>query len=295
MRPEREPPARASDPGPWVNPELLRGPERHDAFGFDSEYYDKWIALARRYRAWLQVDVSGLAHIPVDGPALLVCNHAGLRIYDMMCLQAALRLDHPALRTLRALGHVGIEKVPVWGRVMLQYAGTVLGHHRNAEYLLSRGELVAVSPEGGHSTDKSFRERDRVCRPERWGDGWLRLALGADVPVIPVAFSGFETAVPTIYRSRRLGRFWGMHDGRLPLAPQSVLTLGHPALSWTMPFPIKCMIDIGPPVDLEALSRDPIQTEADLRNLSLQFRDLLDRQVSELAIRRRRRRRRFGR
>lgn len=277
-----------------ICPDVLAVRERYEAFGFHMGYYDRWVRLARRYHSWLRVETSGLENIPSEGPALLVCNHAGLRIYDMMCFQAALRLDHAAKRTVRGLGHVGTEKIPVWGRILHQYAGMVLGHHRNAEYLLDRGELVGVTPEGGHSTAKRFSERDQVCGPDHWGSGWLKLALRSGAPVILVASSGFESAVPTIRLSRILGRFWGMDDGVFPIAPQSLPTLFHPALAWTMPFPVKCMIDISPPVDLAAIASGPILTDADLRELSLRIRSVLNQRVTELSVRRRRSRRRVA-
>ncbi|WP_245353213.1 1-acyl-sn-glycerol-3-phosphate acyltransferase [Pseudonocardia parietis] len=222
------------------------------------------MSIASLYYRWLQVRTAGLSNVPSDGAAILVGNHAGLRVYDFFSLQVALRRFHPARRWVRAPLHIGTEKALFFGHLMIQYAGGVVGHRRNARYLLDKGELVMTYPEGGNSTGKRFRDRDVLCDLQHFGSGWARLALEADVPVIPVGSSGFESAVPTLFRSTTLGRYWGMDNDLYPVSPQSFLTATMPTLAWTLPFPTRCALSFGEPLDIKSLvgDADPKTEEA---------------------------------
>ncbi|HWO47536.1 MAG TPA: hypothetical protein VNM41_05690, partial [Solirubrobacterales bacterium] len=161
-------------------------------------------------------------------------------------------------------------------------------HPRNADHLLRRGELAVVYPEGSWSTAKAFSERNRLCPEEHWGNSFVRTALRNEVPVIPVVAHGFESAVPTLWRSRLLGRFWGLRIGVQPVYPQTFLTFGHPQASGLLPFPVRCRLSIGRPIDLRELAPPGgVAEDGDIRRISLAVRALVARRLEEISARRR--------
>jgi 1-acyl-sn-glycerol-3-phosphate acyltransferase len=274
-------------PGSAVEP-CLETPEYFDAFGFDPKWHERWMRICRFYFRWLRVRVDGLENVPAEGPALFVGNHAGARMHEVNSLQYAVRRLHPAARIVRPLVAWQMGKFMVAGHFTFQYAGAVVEHPRNADYLLQRGEMALVYPEGSWSTAKSFGERNQLCAAEHWGNNFVRTALRNQVPVIPVAAHGFESAIPTLWRSRLLGRLWGLRIGVQPVYPQTFLTFGHPQASGLLPFPVRCRLSIGRPLDLRDLApAGGVASEADVREVSLAVRSVLQQRLEEMAAPRR--------
>lgn len=277
----------------------LAAAERFDAFGFDPDYYDRGMRLAGAYFKWLRVRVDGLHNVPSEGPALLVGNHAGHRCHDALALQYAIRHDHPMKRAVRPLIDRNIGKVPIWGTIATEYAGSVIGHPRNADYLFESGQLALSYPEGTYAVIKRFRDRRQVCAAEQWGCGFVTTALRNDVPVVPIVTHGFEAAIPTLWRSRRLGRFWGTRRGLFPVSPQGMLTGTLPILTVAMPFPVRCRISILPPVDLRDLApAGDLEGEAEVHLIGLRVREMIQARLDEIVAERplwRQRRRRSTR
>lgn len=267
---------------------LLETPEYFDAFGFHHDLHERWMRVCRFYFKWLRVKVEGLENIPAEGPALFVGSHAGARMHEINSFLYAARHLHPAGRIVRPLASWKIGRSMVGGHLTFNYAGAVVEHPRNADYLLQRGELVAVYPEGSWSTVKVFRDRNRLCAPEYWGNSFVRTALRNQVPVIPVAAHGFEAAIPTLWRSRLLARFWKLRIGLQPVYPQTLLALGHPQAGCFFPFPVRCRLSIGQPIDLNDLAPPGgIRSPEDIRKVSLVVRAVLQQQLEELSARRR--------
>lgn len=238
-----------------VTPPLRTARELPPGLRLDERRHGRWLRVCRAYARWLRVRTTGLEHVPADGPVLLVGNHAGLRSLDHLALQAA--VTGATGRPVRGLAHRSVAGTPLLQAAHVGYAGAVIGDRDAAGSLLDAGELVAVYPEGGRSTDKPFRDRDRVLPRPAWSDGWVRVALDHGATIVPVGFSGFEATVPTVGRSRLLGRLWGL-DGAYPVSPQSLVTGTVPFLASTVPFPVRCGIAVGEPVDpLRELGRAP--------------------------------------
>lgn len=259
-----------------------------DAFGLDRRYYDRWIRVAGSYFHWLRVSVDGLDNLPASGGGILVGNHAGHRWHDSSALQYAARELHPARRVIRPLIFNGLAKFLVAGHVITQYAGSVVAHPRNVDYLIDRGELVLVYPEGTDATLKPYRERNRPCPVDRWGSGFVRAALRTRAPVYPVVAYGFESSVPTLWLSRRLGRLWKMPGGRFPVSPQALVTLTVPMNAGAFPLPVRCHLSILPPIEVVDLfgSAAPWR-EDEVRHAVRVVWDAIDIRLARLRQRRR--------
>ena len=143
-----------------------------------------------RFIAWLLVKAvyrlrtSGLAHIPHEGAALLVCNHVSFA--DAVIIMGAsprpirFVMDHRIFRTpllgfiFRHCGAIPIASAKE-DPVMLEAAFAEVGR------ALENGDLVGVFPEG-HLT------RDGELQPFR--PGISRILAANPVPVVPMALSG---------------------------------------------------------------------------------------------------------
>src|ERR671927_592672 len=89
-------------------------------------------------------------------------------------------------------------------------------------------------PEGVRGLNKPFRERYRL---KEFGSGFLRLALEADAPIVPVGIVGAEEQSPAIANLPTLARLLGMPA--LPLTATGVVPL---------PLPTRYHIHFGEPM-----------------------------------------------
>ena len=76
-----------------------------DEFGFDRHLNEAiFLPLLRGlFKHWFRVEVSGIEHLPAEGAALVVANHAGVLPFDGLMASVAVHDEHPAKRDLRLL------------------------------------------------------------------------------------------------------------------------------------------------------------------------------------------------
>ena len=211
-----------------------------DAFGRDPEFEAATMkTFELLYRRYFRVQVRGIENVPSNGAALLVANHSGALPWDAAMLKCALWLDHPAHRSLRPLSENLVFHFPFLG-VFLNRMGAVRACQENAEALLQAGEAVAVFPEGVKGLGKPLKKRYQLARFGR--GGFVKLAMRARTPIIPVAIVGAEETHPVIARIVRPVQGLGLPY--LPVTPTFPL-LGPLGL---VPLPTKWTIEFGEPV-----------------------------------------------
>jgi 1-acyl-sn-glycerol-3-phosphate acyltransferase len=160
------------------------------------------------YRYWFRVEVEGIDNVPSDGGALLVSNHSGALPPDAPMIMQALRTEHPARRPLYMLGEDWFKGYPGVG-MLTNKLGLVPAHPANAQRLLhDEGRLVLVFPEGQKGTRKLYWQRYRLRRFGR--GGFVKTALRAGVPIIPIAVIGAEEAMPIFAHVPLLQRLTGL-------------------------------------------------------------------------------------
>ena len=144
------------------------------------EYLLRFVAFVLT-RCIYRFKVRGDHHIPVSGPAILVCNHVSF--IDAVLLMAA------SPRPIRFLMDHQIFKIPVLGWMFRLAKAIPIAPQREdpvvyerafneARAVLADDELVGIFPEGGITKDGSLGE---------FKGGVMKLLEGRAVPVVPMA------------------------------------------------------------------------------------------------------------
>jgi 1-acyl-sn-glycerol-3-phosphate acyltransferase len=160
------------------------------------------------YRYWFRVEVEGVEHVPAEGGALLVSNHSGALPPDGPMIMQAIRHEHPVPRPVYMLGENWFKGYPGAG-LLANKIGLVGAHPANAQRLLGdEGRLALVFPEGQKGSRKLYWQRYRLRRFGR--GGFVRTAIRAGVPIVPVALIGAEEAMPIFAHVPLLQRLTGL-------------------------------------------------------------------------------------
>jgi 1-acyl-sn-glycerol-3-phosphate acyltransferase len=221
----------------------ITGDYEIDEFGFDPDLTEHAILPAFRplYERWFRTEVSGSAHLPKTGGALLVANHAGaIWALDGVMTAVAVHDSTPGRRFLRMLGADLVFTTPALGP-LARKGGSTLACNPDAERLLAAGELVGVWPEGFKGIGKPFAERYKLQRFGR--GGFVTAALRTSAPIVPVSIIGSEEIHPMIADAKPLARLLG-----LPYFPVT------PTFPWLgplglIPLPSKWHIEFGEPIE----------------------------------------------
>ncbi len=213
----------------------------YDPFGFHVESARRsfW-PTALLYRYYFRAEVHDIDRVP-EGRVLLICNHAGQLPFDGAMLGAAMLLDAEPPRICRAMGEYWIPQLPFVSEAAAR-SGALVGTPENCVAMLEQGEVVMVFPEGVRGMNKTYSERYRL---QRFGLGFMRLALETDTPIVPVALVGSEEQNPGLLQLPALGRALGM--------PSFPITVGFPWLGplGILPLPVKYRFYFGEPMRFE--------------------------------------------
>jgi 1-acyl-sn-glycerol-3-phosphate acyltransferase len=209
------------------------------------------------------------------GRVLLIGNHAGNTFaYDGAMLGMAMFLEADPPRVVRGMAEYYLPQIPFFSTLMHRM-GSVVGTPENCVQLLENGEAIMVFPEGERGFVKPWRKRYQL---QRFGLGFLRLALETGTPIVPVGIVGAEEQSPAIARLEWLGRLVG--------APAAPITLTFPwlGLAGFLPLPVKFRLRFGAPLHFEG---DPNDDDASIEKKVEQVKDAIRGLIQEgLAARR---------
>jgi 1-acyl-sn-glycerol-3-phosphate acyltransferase len=156
--------------------------------------------------------VSGVHHVPLEGPGILAFNHVSVLDGPCIAVETAWRRR----RATRFLVAAELFRVPVSGWFLRWYRQIPIrrgqgdaGALDEAIATIRRGALAGIAPEGAVNPDPEHLQRVR--------SGIARLALPTSAPVIPVGIWGTHQRWP---RGRRN---WGP-----PLRPRLGIVFGEP-------------------------------------------------------------------
>ena len=209
--------------------------------------------------AWFRPDIRELGRIPARGPVLLVGNHSGGNVApDTLAFTLAFYRRFGVTRPFYQLAHHLVMKAP-WLSVLRKY-GTVEASWENAQAAFDLGAAVLVYPGGDWEAHRPSWHGHRVEFAGR--EGFVRLALAAGVPIVPVVSIGGQETALFITRGERIARTLRLDRRfRLKVVPISLALpwgvdvgdiFGHIAL------PAKITIQVLEPIDLrERFGHDP--------------------------------------
>ncbi len=181
------------------------------------------------YRHYFRVVTVGIQNIP-PGRCLLVGNHSGQVPVDGMLIATAALLELEPPRLIRGMVERWAPSLPFVG-TFFSRCGQVTGDIHNAKSLLENDECVMVFPEGTGGSGKTIFERYEL---QRFGTGFVRLAMETDTPIVPVGVVGCEEMLPSLSRLSPLARALGipyipvLATGPLPLPTKVTLRFGTP-------------------------------------------------------------------
>jgi len=211
-----------------------------DPFGYDPDYALSAMApLVWLYKHYFRVEAKGLEQVPA-GRVLLIANHSGQIPLDGAMIGVSLLVDAKPPRAIRSMVDKWVPSLPFISTVFARM-GQVVGTQENCRRLLESDEAILVFPEGVKAITKPFRERYRL---QRFGLGFMRLALETRSPIVPVSVVGAEEQAPALVDVKPVAKALGFPA--FPLTPWGL----------PLPLPTKYHLTFGAPLVFEGRADD---------------------------------------
>lgn len=239
-----------------------------DDWGLDPETLKAAVAALKWfYSEYFRVETVNIGRVP-EGRALLVGNHGGQIPIDAICVLMSLLLEANPPRIGRGMVERWVPTLPFISSFFMR-VGQIVGDQENCRELLKRNECVLVFPEGVRGSGKTI---DKKYQLQRFGTGFMRLALETQAPIVPVAVIGCEEAYPGVLEFKGLAKALGLPY--LPITPFFPLF----GAFGMIPLPTKVWIRYGEPLHFSA-SADA--SEAEIEALVQQVRVALQREIDQ--------------
>jgi len=138
------------------------------------------------FKLFSRLQVEGIEHLPVNGAYILASNH--LSYLDVLILTAAVKND------FYVIAKSELFKKPVSRFIAFRLKGIPVNRigfchqtFRIAVKILQQNGIIAIFPEGHVSPDGTMK---------RFKFGAVKLAIEANVPIVPVAIIGSNYVLP---------------------------------------------------------------------------------------------------
>ncbi|WP_096286118.1 lysophospholipid acyltransferase family protein [Mycobacterium ahvazicum] len=209
---------------------------------------------------WFRMEIDGWENIP-EPPALLVGIHSGAPfVWDAWTVGLQWWRRFGPDRTLHGTAHDALMAIPLFGRYF-RSMGVLPAAPDAIATALAEGRDVALWPGGEVDSLRPWAERDRANLAGR--TGFVKMAIRAGVPIVPIATVGGADAMPVLIRGDGLSKALRLDRLlRLKVFPLAVsLPWGiAPAALPQLPLPAKIRTRFMPAVELD---HDPARAEDD--------------------------------
>jgi len=233
---------------------------------------------------WFRGEVRGMDRIREEGPLLLVGNHSGGNITpDTIVFTLAFNTYFGVERPFYQLAHNLVLTSPV-GPYLRKF-GTVAASPENARKALDSDAAVLVYPGGDWEVNRPTWEANKIDFAGR--KGFIKLALNANVPIVPVvSVGGQETAVflthgQRLARTLRLDKLFRLKTLPVNLSLPWIVNVGD--FFGHLPLPAKITVQVMEPIDL----RERYGSDPDIDDVYEDVTRLMQDQLTELAAERR--------
>jgi 1-acyl-sn-glycerol-3-phosphate acyltransferase len=209
---------------------------------------------------WFRMEIDGWENLP-KSPVLLVGIHSGAPfVWDAWTIGVQWWRRFGQERPLHGTAHDALMAIPVIGRYF-RAMGVLPAAPDSIATALAEGRDVAVWPGGEVDSLRPWRERDRANLAGR--KGFVKMAIRAGVPMVPVATVGGADAMPVLMRGDQLSKALKLDKIlRLKVFPLAIsLPWGiAPAALPQFPLPAKIRTRFMPAVEVDA---DPDRADDD--------------------------------
>jgi 1-acyl-sn-glycerol-3-phosphate acyltransferase len=235
---------------------------------------------------WFRMEIEGWENLP-EPPALLIGIHSGAPfVWDAWTVGIQWWRRFGDERTLHGTAHDALMAAPGIG-TYFRRMGVLPAAPDSISAALAEGHDVALWPGGEVDSLRPWVKRDEAILAGR--RGFVRMAIRAGVPIVPISTVGGPDAMPVLFSGRRLSRLLQLDRlARLkafPIAVSAPWGIG-PALLPEIPFPTKIRTAFQAPI---VLSKDP-QKADDERYVTRKYEEVqgsIQRGMDALARRRR--------
>ena len=254
-----------------------------DISRFDPAFTEQILAKVGGAINWyFRAEVRGIRSMPAGG-ALVVSNHSGgMFTPDLLVFASAFYDAFGYDRAVYTLAHdtVYIGPFADW----LPKLGVIHATRENAALALSEGGVVLVFPGGDYDAYRPTSEGNAIDFNGRCG--YVRSALAAGVPIVPMVSIGAQESQLFLTRGRGLAKKLGLDNRlRMDILPLSV---GFPfgvsvLMPPNLPLPTKIVTKVLDPVDITGVfGKDP-----DVEEVDAHIRALMQEALDRLAKQRR--------
>lgn len=235
----------------------------YDPWGYNENTFKLGLGVVRwLYEKYFRVTATGLENVPKDGRLLLIANHSGQLPMDGVMIGYAIATNPHGPRAPRAMIERFIPTVPYIGNLLNGF-GAVIGDPLNCTKMLEQDEAIIVFPEGVRGSGKLYRQRYQL---QRFGNGFMHLAMHHDTPIVPVGVVGCEETMPSLANITPLAKMLG-----LPYFPVSPL----------LPLPARVYLNFGEPMVFKGKAENEEQVTARVEQVKDAVRGLIDQGLKQ--------------
>lgn len=253
---------------PEIEDAIARMPKPVGSFGYDAWGYNedtakiglgliKWL-----YDKYFRVTAHGLEHLPAQGRVLVIANHSGQLPMDGLLIGYAMATNPHGPRAPRAMVERFFPTVPWLGRA-LTGIGAVIGDPLNCTKMLEQDEAVIVFPEGVRGSGKLYKQRYQL---QRFGNGFLHMAMSCHAPIVPVGVVGCEETMPSLANLSPLAKLLG-----IPYVPLGPL----------LPLPARVYLNFGEPIRFDSAPCSEAEVTDRVEQVKDAIRALIQRGLAE--------------
>lgn len=235
----------------------------YDPWGYNNVTARYGLSLAKPiYEKYFRAEASGVDNIPAEGPVLIVGNHSGQLPIDGLLVGYALASREKNPRFPRAMIERFFPTVP-WLGNLLNEVGGALGDPVNCARMLANKEAIIVFPEGVRGSGKLYRDRYKL---QRFGTGFMHLAMKYKAAVVPVGVVGCEESIPAIANIKPLAKVLG-----LPYVPVALPVV----------LPSKVHLNFGPPMYFTGTDTSEARIEEQTEEVKAEINRLIAKGLQE--------------
>src|SRR5215216_811735 len=200
---------------------------------------------------WFRMEIEGFEKLP-EPPALLIGIHSGAPfVWDAWTVGIQWWRHFGEERRLHGTAHDALMAAPGIGDYFRKM-GVLPAAPDSIAGALAAGRDVALWPGGEIDSLRPWTERDKAVLAGR--TGFIRMAIQAGVPIVPIATVGGPDSMPVLLSGKRLARALQLDKlarvKMFPIAAQAPWGLS-PAVLPELPLPTKIRTAFQDPVRFE--------------------------------------------